>query len=331
MSIFLTGGTGFIGGYVLRMLVERGEQVHLIAREPDTIVLPAVEGIRVFRGDLRNKEDVVRAMRGTTRAIHLASLVAAWASDPAVFHENNVIGTRNFLEAALQFGLDRTVYTSTFSAVTVQGNGLADESCLVRRKTSLSEYGRSKILAEEEAEAAIRQGLPLVTVYPTRVYGIGPLRDANPVARALHLYMRGRLPFTVEHGEQSANWVLVDDVARGIVLALEHGRPGEGYILGGENLTVAQVFSFVDSVTKRKQLKINLPANLALALGSLEEMRAKLCSSRAFITRGWVKMLLESVRLSSAKAVEELGYATTPWQKAMERTVLWLNPLVTAH
>ena len=270
-------------------------------------------------------------MRGTTRAVHLASLVAAWASDPAVFYENNVVGTRNVLEAALQFGLERTVYTSTFSAVTVQGNGLADENSLVRRETSLSEYGQSKIRAEEETEVAIRHGLPVVTVYPTRVYGIGPLRDANAVARALDLYMRGRLPFMLEHGQQSANWVLVDDVARGVVLALEKGRPGERYILGGENLTVAQVFSFVDSVTQRKRLKINLPARLALAMGALEEGRAKLCSSRAFITRGWVRMLLERVWLSSAKAVEELGYAITPWQQAMERTVRWLNSLITAH
>jgi nucleoside-diphosphate-sugar epimerase len=325
MSIFLTGGTGFIGSKVVRYLCGRGESLHLLVRKPEKLPLSENGQIRVFKGDLRNRGDVVRAMRGTARAIHLGSHVAAWAADPADFHQVNVLGSRNVFQAALELGLERVVYTSSFSAVWSPGDRLADESCLRRRETVLSEYGHSKIDAEAEGDLATQRGLPLVTVYPTRVFGVGKLSDANAAGRVWDLYMRGRFPFRLGRGEQYANWVDAEDVARGVVLAAERGRPGERYILGGDNLTVAEVFDFIDTVTGRRHLKINIPPSVALAVGGCEEWRAGIFSSRARITRGWVEMLLENTRLSSAKASEELGYRITPWHDAVARTVHWLG------
>ena len=176
-----------------------------------------------------------------------------------------------------------------------------------------------------QKKRCVERGLAAITVYPTRVFGPGRMTDGNAATKAIDLYMRGRLPFILEGGEQITSWAYVEDVARGHVLALDWGTSGRQYILGGENVSLREVFTIVDALMAERHIRLNIPKALAVGIAVLEEMRAKVFRARPFMTKGWVESIRQSSAFSSALAIRELGYQHTSLPEGLRRTVDWLS------
>ena len=235
-------------------------------------------------------------------------------------------GTRNVLEAAGQAGVRRIVYTSTIVVFGPTPAGVVgDEERPRSEPRFLTEYEESKAVAEGEARRLAAQGLPVVLVHPTRAYGPGKLTEGNSVSRMIDLYRRGRFPFLLHRGREVGNYALVDDLVQGHLLAMDKGRPGERYILGGENVSLAGLFRLVDDLTGRSHVQLNLPPVLGRCYAALEQKKAEWLGLQPQITPGWVETFLRDWAYSSAKAERELGYRITSLREGLRCTLEWLG------
>ncbi len=322
-TILVTGGTGFIGRRIVASLIERGRGVSIFAADVSPGGASPAAGF--IRGDIRDRGALREAARGAGGIIHAAAAVSAWSSDPAHFLEINGGGTRNVVDAALEAGGVPVVYISSCSAIAFAGSGIRDETSIVPRTEGVTPYGMSKVLGEREVERGARLGLPTVIVYPTRVFGTGCADDANAATEAISMYIHGRLNVIPGRGAH-ANWGFADDIGAGVAGALLAGTPGERYILGGENLTLKEVFALSDEILGTRRRTLPVPLGAGRFIAHLEEARAHIARSRPRITRAWYDAVFEDTQLSTAKARKEIGYRVTPFRRALEIVLQWLAP-----
>jgi len=327
MKILLTGGSGFIGSYVLRFLVEAGYHVNVLVRDPSKLLVNNNRLIKVFHGNINSIESVNKPIEGCDTVIHLAALVSSTAQNQSDFYESNLHGTRNLLIASEKHEVKKFVFTSSLSAHSFINNKIINEESLIEPDKYFSSYAESKSRAEKLVMEYSKRGLSYIIIYPARVFGIGPLTDSNGAAKAISLYLKNRLPFLIDRGEQYASWTFVEDAARGIISAAVGSLNNEIFILGGENRTLAEVYKIADLITVKKHLKINLKSKTALSLASLLKLKAKLTKSPPLITREWLEFILESQKFSSEKAMTKLNYKITPLYQALEKTIAWLKTL----
>ena len=344
--VLVTGATGFIGGHVAVELLRRGYQVRALVREKsDPGQLPAL-GVELFRGDLLDAAAVGRAVAGCEAVLHLAADFRLWAPDEQVIYRTNVDGTRQVLSAALAAGVSRAVYTSTAAIliplapqapraslpdqehpeegepIQAQAAAADGEPCLADLADLSGPYDRSKWQAEQEARRLARDGLPLVIVYPTVPVGPGDRRP-TPTGKLIVDRVRGRLPFYVR---LLFNVAAVEDMAVGHVLALEQGRIGEGYILGGRNLTLGDLLVMVDQFAGRRRFRIRVPTGLAMLAALFDEgIFSRLTGRPPQVSFASVRMAIRCLRFDSRKAVQELGLPQTSVEAALERAVAWFR------
>jgi len=320
MTALVTGATGFLGNHVARLLAERGERVRVLVRPGSET--RRLEGLPVERveGDLRAAASLVRATEGIETVYHVAADYRLWARDPREIYESNVTGTRNLLQAARNAGVARFVYTSTVATVAVpHTESLPDERTVTSVEQMIGHYKRSKWLAEQEALGAARAGMPVVIVNPTTPVGPGDARP-TPTGRTLVDFLNGRMPAYVDTG---LNWVPVEDAAAGHLLAAERGTFGERYILGGENLSLKQVFDMLAGVSGRPAPRVRLPHALALAAGYADAAVSRLLRREPRIPLEGVRMARHSMFVDAGKARRDLGFAPGPVAAALERAVRW--------
>ncbi len=311
--VLVTGGTGFIGGRVVDGLVKRGFRCRVFSNRVAVHDDPSVEYIL---SDIRDAGAVDTACKGARYVCHLAAALTENPKDPDFLFDINVLGTRNVIAAAKRHGVERIVHISSTSAVSFGGRGILDERSMVRRTTNWTPYAKSKALAELEIESA-GNGIHWTMLYPTRVFGIGPLEECNAAAMIVLLHVQGRFPILPGGGTSWANWAYVDDVARGIVSAVTSARSGERYLLGGENATLAQAFALARNHAGVKRFVFHLPHLVGRSVAALEEARAWAARDRPRITREWYNAIAESIQLSCCKAERELGYHVTPLDSAI--------------
>jgi farnesol dehydrogenase len=324
-TVFVTGATGFIGTALVAELVRCGNRVRALTRAASNREGLALEHISLVKGDILDRTSLERGMAGCSRVIHLAGYARNWARDARSFFAHNVEGTRNVLTAARAAGTERVVVTSTVVTFGPTLPGVVGDETTPRSTTGFfTEYEESKTVAEREALRFAAEGLPVVIVNPTRVYGPGKLTEGNSVSLMIDLYDRGKLPVLLDGGSSVGNYALVDDVVRGHILAMEKGRVGERYILGGENASLRRFFEVVDDVCGRRHRQVPLPRPLALAYAHLEQRRAQWFGSHPRITPGWVATFLQDWAYSCAKAERELGYTCTPLREGVRLTCEWL-------
>ena len=323
--VFVTGATGFIGTRLAGELARTGHTVVALCRSSSDRTGLAHEKIESIEGDVCDVPSLERGMRGCTQLYHLAAYAKNWARRKSRFHEVNVEGTRNVVAAARSAGIERVVCTSTIVTFGPTGpRGLGDEATQRATPTFFTEYEETKALAEREALDCAARGLPLVIVNPTRVYGPGKLTEGNSVTLMVDQYDRGRVPVLLNRGANVGNYVYIDDVVRGHILAMEKGSSGDRYILGGENVSLAQLFRTVDAVSGRRHFQVSLPPVIARLYARKERFVAERFGLYPRITPGWVDTFLHDWVYSSARAARELGYTITPLAEGMRRTYEWL-------
>lgn len=321
MRAFVTGGTGFVGSAVVRKLIEAGFQVRALVRPGSDRRM--LEGLPVERveGDLSQASLLARGMGGCQWVFHVAALYSYWGHSWEDFKSANVDGTRNLLEAANQAGIERLVYTSSIAALGLNRDRTpADENTPSSLDEMITPYKRSKFLAEEIAREYARGGLPLVIVNPSTPIGIGDHKP-TPTGQIIVDYLNGRMFGYVKTG---LNLVDVDDVAAGHLLAAEKGRPGERYILGGENLLLKEMLDLLSEVSGLPRVRLSIPHGVALAWSYFDVFLSRLNTKRIpTATPEKVRLSYRYEFFDSAKARSQLGLPHTPVRSSLRKAVEW--------
>lgn len=316
-TTLVTGATGFIGTYLVRQLVEEGRSVRVFVRRPDALDPRIRNRVEVVRGDLRDREALTAAVRDAGTVMHLAACAKAWLPDPSEFRDANVTAVRWLLDAARDSGVERLVHVSTVLTRRPAGTGTVPGS--------ITPYESSKLAGERLVEAYAAEGRHAVIVHPTRVYGPGPLNDANGVTKVVSLYMSGRFRFRIADGDVRANYVHAGDVARGIRLAAAHGSAGDHYMLGGsENVSFREFLDGVGAVSGRRHLVAAIPACVARGAGAAGEMWGRLGRPTS-LTRAWVDVFLRDLPIDISQTRQELGYRPRSLVAGLSQTINWLQ------
>ena len=323
MKAFVTGATGFVGSHVATVLAEQGADLRLLVRTgSDPKNIQELNADRVI-GDLCEPESIDRAMAGCDVVFHVAADYRLWVRDPAQMYRANVEGTRTILQAARKNHVRRVVYTSSVATMgfTVKNNPV-DESSPVSLENMIGHYKRSKYMAEEVAIAAGHDGIDVVVVNPSTPVGEQDIKP-TPTGRIVVDFLKKKFPAYVDTG---LNMVDVRECARGHVAALEKGRSGERYILGGENLTLKQILDKLAAITGLPSPRVRLPYAVALASGVVDTVVTGVVLGREpRVTIDAVRMGRKKMFVSSAKAERELGWKAVPVDDALRRAVQWFQ------
>ena len=306
MKVLVTGGTGYLGRGVVSALAARGHDLVIFARSASRSGLPGT----AVDGDIRDRAALGRAAAGCDAISHSAALVSIWRRRRQDFDEVNIDGLRNVLAVAAALRMPRVLYTSSFVALPPRGRA---EPLLA------NDYQRTKVAADRVADEAVRDGSPLIRVYPGVVYGPGSFTEGNLVGRLIADHLKHRLPGLVGP-ENRWSYAYVDDVAAGHCAALERGRVGGRYSLGGENAPQRRVFELVQQLTGRRPPP-RIPFPIADLLGAAEELRVTLFGGTPLLTRGAVEIFRHDWSLDSSEAVRDLGYTLTPLGEGVTRTL----------
>ena len=306
-----------------RVLAERGADLRLLVRT--TSNLKNLEGLKAetATGDLRDSVSLEKAMAGCEVVFHVAADYRLWVRDPAEMYRSNVEGTRAILAAARKHALRCVIYTSSVATMGFTGNGHpADEDSPVSLADMIGHYKRSKFMAEQVALEAGRGGMRVVTVNPTTPVGEQDIKP-TPTGRIVVDFLKRKFPAYVETG---LNLVDVRECALGHVAALEKGKSGERYILGGENLTLKQILDKLGAIAGLPSPKLKLPYFVAYAAGAVDEtVSGRLLGREPRATVETVRMGKKKMWASSGKAERELGWKTMPADGALRRAVEWFR------
>ena len=319
--VLVTGANGFIGSALTRVLIEEGYRVAVLI-EPGTDTRN-IDGLDLDKvtGDLRDRGAVRAAVEGCRGVFHVAALYRFWAPDARLFYSVNVEGTRNVLAAARESGVEKIVYTSTVGTLGLHdGDALSDESAYPDISHLFGGYKRSKYVAEHEVLRAAAEGCPVSLVMPT--FPLGP-RDSGPTpsGRLVLDFLNGRIPGYVD---TVLNTVHVEDVARGHVLALEQGRPGRSYILGGENLSLEKLLYELAAMTGLPSADLKVPRSDSLAAAWVSELvEGRLLRRHPSIPLEAARMSTTRMAFDDSRAREELGYSPRPAVEAIEASARW--------
>jgi dihydroflavonol-4-reductase len=319
----VTGVTGFVGWHVARQLLERGQAVRGLARDPQrgARALRELEGIETVQGDLRDAASLARAVEGCGVVYHVAADYRLWAPRPEEMYRSNVDGTRNLLAAARSAGVEQCVYTSTVGCIGMPAGEIGSENSAVSLDDMQGPYKRSKFLAEKVALEFAGEGFPVVIVNPTAPVGDHDFRP-TPTGKMVVDFLRGAMPAFLDTG---LNVVDVRDVAQGHLLACERGRVGERYILGCENLTLQQIFGKLGEITGRAAPKIRIPYAVAYMAGVVSTGWAAVTGKEPRAPLDAVRMARKKMWVRHDKAARELGYQARPAVEALRRAAEWFQ------
>jgi dihydroflavonol-4-reductase len=321
--ILVTGATGFVGSAVLRALAARGAKVRALARPTSPRLNLEGADCEVVVGDMTDAASMARALAGARFLFHVAADYRLWARDPGELRRANVAGTQITMEAALAAGVERVVYTSSVATLRAPDTAtVVDETAALADGEGVGAYKQSKVAAERLVERmAAERGLPVVIVNPSTPIGPRDIKP-TPTGRMVLEAAQGKIPAFVDTG---LNLVHVDDVAEGHLLALETGRLGERYILGGQDLSLREMLAEIAALTGRKAPTLALARAPLYPLAFVAEGVAQLTGKAPMLTRDALDMAAHHMFFSSAKAERELGYRARPHGEALADALAWFR------
>ena len=323
MNVFVSGATGFIGSRLCLKLAEDGYIVHALYRSPDKTKVISHPEIRLFRGDILDKDSLDKAISGCQAVYHAAAFASVWEKNPGMIYRLNIEGTMNVIRSSLQSGVEKIVVTSTAGILGASGTHEINEQTY--QESFFTDYENSKFILEKIIGVLSGTGLDIIIVNPTRVYGPGLLSESNGVTRMIDRYCRGKWHFIPGNGNSVGNYVFVDDVVNGHIQAMAKGKTGEHYILGGENASYTMFFDNLSKVSGKKYRLFKLPLFMMLPVAYLLLFIAVLTHRRPLITPALVRKFNADFRVSSEKAEKTLGYDPRKLSDGLEKTIEWLK------
>ena len=322
MKALVTGANGFVGAHLCRRLVERGATVRALVRE--TSDTSALEGLPVEKvtGDILHRSSVEKAAEGCEQIFHLAASVKFFTRDPEAMKAANTQGTRVVLAAARNAGARRIVHTSTAAVLKRGPDGSpADESMIKSDREAIGAYELSKLEADRVAMDAARNGAPVVVVNLTAPIGPGDSKP-SPIGLTILQFLKGKFPAYTDSG---LNVVSVRDAAEGHCLAAEKGKPGERYIIGGENLSLKAFLDLLGELSGVPSPKVRVPYALTLIGGLMGELTGRLTGKEPLACMASVRMGKYPHYVKIDKAKQELGYSPGPIRETLEEGILWFR------
>jgi farnesol dehydrogenase len=326
MKVFVSGATGFIGIQLVKRLVKEGHEVHALFRSESKADLIRHPDVRLFKGDILDKASLEHAMAGCEETYHTAAFAGVWAKDPALVYRLNVDGAMNVIEAAGRQGVRRVVLTSTAGILGPSAYEAVHESSPAP-KSFFTDYDASKFQLEQELLGRTDTDPEVVVVNPTRVYGPGYLSESNGVTKMIKQYVEGKWRLIPGNGKSSGNYVFVEDVVSGHLLAMLKGKPGERYVLGGENISYNQLFEFVREASGVQKKLFKIPLWIMLAVAGVMKGISKISGLPPLIVPNLVRKFNHNWIVSSEKAIRELGYQPINALMGLLQTVQWIQNL----
>jgi dihydroflavonol-4-reductase len=321
--ILVTGGAGFIGSHLVRLLLKRGEAVRVLERPTAPLSLLPLDRLELIPGDIRDKQAVRRAVRGCREVYHLAANPNLWVQQRGRFYHVNHLGAVNVIDAALEAGVRRVLHTSTESILTRAGqNDAITEEQHIRYEDMIGPYCRSKYLAERHALRLGRAGAPVIVVNPTLPVGPGDLGRSPPTQMMLD-FCRGKRR---EYLDGDLNLIDVRDVAEGMIRAMERGQPGRRYLLGHENLSILAVFRMLARLTGLPEPRWRVPYPIALAAAYAGEWIADVFTHRApAATTTGVRLTRRRMHFDPSRSLAELQLHPRPVAETLTESVAWFR------
>ncbi|HZH36851.1 MAG TPA: NAD-dependent epimerase/dehydratase family protein [Flavisolibacter sp.] len=324
MKIFITGATGYIGHQLALTAAEKGFSVCALVRNTYAANLPKHPAIEYCKGDVTDYTSVVKAMAGCDTVMHAAALTQLWHKDRSEFYRVNVMGTRNVLEAAYFHGVYKFVFTSSCAVLgPSKERPVAEDD--PRFTPFENDYEISKHCAEELLKEFVNRGLDAVIVSPPRVYGPGLPTKGSPINKLIQNTLKRKIAFMPAAKDVVGNYAFLNDVVNGHFQALEKGRAGEKYILGGENISYRQLFETIGKAGKEKLKIIAVPVSLLKMWAALLFGIHYITGRHTHLSPKVVERLMQNRALTCEKAIQQLGYQVTPFYKGMESTVCYLK------
>ncbi|SEL51157.1 dihydroflavonol-4-reductase [Nitrosovibrio tenuis] len=323
MKSLVTGANGFVGSAVARCLLSAGHEVRCLVRPgSDRRNLDKLP-VEISEGDLRSAPSLKRAVTGCDNLFHVAADYRLWVPNPNTMYDINVRGTESLILAAAEAGMRRMIYTSSVATLGPCQNGVpANEKTPSNLGSMKGHYKRSKFMAEQMVQQITDEyKLPLVIVNPSTPIGPRDIKP-TPTGRIVVDTLCDRMPAYVNTGLNVAH---ADDIAHGHLLAYAHGKPGERYILGGENMTLLQILQTIDGIRGKRTKRLNLPIKLVLPAAWLMEKMAMVTNVEPRATVDSIRMAEKKMFYSSDKAVRELGYKYRPAEEALEDAMGWFQ------
>jgi dihydroflavonol-4-reductase len=321
--VLVTGASGFVGSAVVRALLAEGYPVRTLVRSSSPRANLDALDVDVVEGDIRDAESVVRAMAGVRYVMHVAADYRLWSLERDEIRRNNVAGTKTVMEAALHGGVERIVYTSSVAALALRADGqAADETVAITEAAAIGAYKRGKVAAQHLVETMIaRDALPAIIVNPSTPIGPRDIRP-TPTGRIIVEAASGRMPGYVDTG---LNLVHVDDVATGHLAALTRGTIGERYILGGQNVVLADMLRDIARLVGRRPPRLRIPRRLLYPAAAMTEMFAARTGREPFLTLDGLRMAKNRMFFTSAKATRDLGFVARPYAEGLSDAVDWFR------
>ncbi|MDD5284807.1 MAG: NAD-dependent epimerase/dehydratase family protein [Desulfuromonadaceae bacterium] len=322
MKTFVTGSTGFIGSTITRELLKDGREVRVLVRPgSDTSNLSGLD-VEFWKGDLLDRETLRQGLKGCDVLYHAAADYRLWTRTPDEMYRVNVGGTESILEASIESGLDRVVYTSSVGTLGNSGDGTpGKEDTPVSLADMVGPYKKSKYLAERVAEKFVSRGLPLVVVNPSTPVGPRDIKP-TPTGKIIVDFLKRKMPAYLDTG---LNIIAVEDCARGHILAEQKGRVGEKYILGNSNLTLHHIFGLLEELTGIPSPRVKLPYLPILAAAYINDGLSRITGREPLIPLAGVQMASKFMYFDSSKSVQELGLPQTPVKDALRLAVDWFR------
>jgi farnesol dehydrogenase len=325
VKIFISGATGFIGSRLAIRLADAGNTVHALYRSENKTNEIKHPNIKLFRGDILDPLSLDAAISGCEQIYHTAAFAKVWDSDPSRIYQLNIEGAMNVISSGIAAGVKKFVCTSTAGIFGPSGeNGHVDEFSVKPDKYFI-DYESSKSILEEVLRTISKSGTSIVIVNPTRVYGPGLLSESNGVTRMIKRYTEGRWRIIPGSGKSIGNYVHVEDVVSGHILAMDKGVPGENYILGGGNISYNDFFKELAVLSNNNYRMIHIPFSFMLLLSNLMLTYAKIAGKEPMITPPLVKKFVKHWNVSSAKAIKDLGYQPMSINSGLSSTLQWLK------
>ncbi len=321
--ILVTGASGFVGSAVAKCLLQAGHEVRVLVRPTSSRMNLADPRLEIVEGDLRDADSIERAAKGIRYLFHVAADYRLWARNPEDIVRTNVEGTRLVMSAAQRAGVERIVYTSSVATLAARPDGApSDETFPLDAKSAVGAYKYSKVAAERLVESMVAaQNLPVIIVNPSTPIGPGDVRP-TPTGRIIVEAAAGRMPGYVDTG---LNLVHVDDVAAGHLAALQKGRVGERYILGGQDVLLGDMLGEIAGFVGRSPPKLRIPRRLIFPIAYGAEAIAHFTGREPFVTTTGLRLAKDRMFFTSAKAERELGYRARPYTEAIADAITWFR------
>ena len=324
MKVCITGASGYLGNKLAHTLAARGIQVHALARSISAGAVLQHPNIIIHEGDILQKDSLSKAMKGCNQVYHTAARVGVWAKDPSEFYQVNVEGTRNVLDAAVASGVEKFVFTSTCGVIGPTPGKPLDETD--QRSIGFEiDYDLSKKKAEDLVLEYARNQIHALIVSPSKIFGPGNVSHSLTANAIIDAFLKKGIAFIPQPGTYQVCFAFLDDIVEGHILAMEKGRSGEKYILGGTNISYYAFFNRIRLLSAGKKYILSVPKPVIKGWAYMQVLNHQLTCRPIRFTVSSVDHLFSNYIFSSEKAIRELGYRITPLEEALKKTIQFLN------